>query len=377
MNEIELWVFDINLNRLGIIDDFEEAIFEKKFYTHSICELQLNGTPKNSELLLVTDNSLDKELRVIVRSDEPTKGYIVEVAQFTDEAKTTITVIAYSLSVILNWRLVTGQQRFKGALGTVLTSFVSYNCITTEPGRIMPNLILGTYAGLTTQVDEAYANKPVDEILFAIAEKYDVSYEIVINHTTKKFVFNLIKGTDRSALQSTNNRIIFAEEFENVLNQSYTDDKTNIRNVAYVAGEGEGTQREVVIINNAVTGWNRREIFIDARDLQSEFDEDGETVTIPESEYIALLTERGNNKLQDYQRIQTFESGINTQAQFTFNEDYFLGDLVSNRNDRLNIIMHNRVVVAKETFNQQGYHLAIEFGTAIPTLTEKIKRDVK
>jgi len=39
--------------------------------------------------------------------------------------------------------------------------------------------------------------------------------------------------------------------------------------------------------------------------------------------------------------------------------------------------MHQRIVGVKEVFNREGYTLNLEYGTAIPTLLDKIKREVK
>ncbi|WP_249664076.1 siphovirus ReqiPepy6 Gp37-like family protein, partial [Lysinibacillus sp. D4B1_S16] len=114
----------------------------------------------------------------------------------------------------------------------------------------------------------------------------------------------------------------------------------------------------------------RREVFFGARDLQSEYKEGDTTVTIPQSEYIDLLKERGNNRKQDYQRIRTFESEANLYSQFKLIRDYFLGNVVTNRNVELGILMHQRIVVVNEKFNREVYTLNIEYGTAIPTLLD-------
>lgn len=376
MQEVELYVFDVNLNLLGIIDDYQKIEFEHKYYAHSVCFLTVPGSPKISELLLVNDEELEGELRILVRSDDLQRGYIVETAEFTDEAKTNVDIIAYSLSYMLSWRIILGQQRYYGTTDYVLKAFVDKNAITTNSSRVIPNLVLGLNSGLSDSVDESFTNKELDIALWDVCKKNECSYEILIDHANKKYVFTLFKGINRSALQDANPRIIFAQEFENVEKQSYVDDKSNYRSTAFVGGEGEGNSRRIIEVGPSV-GFNRREVFFDARDLQSEYSEDGETVVIPDTEYVALLIERGNNRKQDYQRIRTFESNINPHAQFTFNVDYYLGDIVSNRNDNLNIIMHNRVVVAKETIDRSGSNLEIELGEPILNLIDKVKRETK
>ncbi|MDM5352587.1 siphovirus ReqiPepy6 Gp37-like family protein [Lysinibacillus sphaericus] len=378
MLDMELYIFDINFNRLATIDVYEEVEFQTKYYGHSICNLTVEGNRRNAELLLVNESELSKELRILVRSDDLNRGYIIETAEFEDEEKTMIKVIAYSLSIFTSWRWIITQQRFQGNIEDVLKEFVRANCInTSSPSRIIPNLVLGINEGINIVADESYTQKVLDIALWEMCEKNEVTFEILMNHEAKKYVFSTFKGEDRSTEQQNNPHVIFAKEFENIISQSYTDDKSNYKSTAYVAGEGEESNRTIVEVGETFSGFNRREVFFDARDLQSEYNEDGETVIIPQNEYIDLLKERGNNRKQDYQRIRTFESEANLHSQFKFNEDYFLGDVVTNRNDDLGIVMHQRIVSAKEVSNREGYTLNLEYGTAIPTLLDKIKREVK
>ncbi|MCK1987169.1 siphovirus ReqiPepy6 Gp37-like family protein [Lysinibacillus fusiformis] len=378
MQDIELYIFDINFNRLATIDVYEEVEFQSKYYAHSLCLLTVEGNRKNAELLLVNENELSNELRILVRSDDLNRGYVIETAEFEDEEKTMIKVIAYSLSIFTSWRWIITQQRFQGNIEDVLKEFVRINCINTaSPTRIIPNLVLGINEGINIIADESYTQKVLDIALWEMCEKNEVTFEILMNHKAKKYVFSTFKGENRSTEQQNNPHVIFAKDFENIISQSYTDDKSNYKSTAYVAGEGEENDRTIVEVGETFSGFNRREVFFDARDLQSEYNEDGETVIIPQNEYIDLLKERGNNRKQDYQRIRTFESEANLHSQFKFNEDYFLGDVVTNRNDDLGIVMHQRIVGVKEVFNREGYTLNLEYGTAIPTLLDKIKREVK
>lgn len=369
---MELYVFDINFNRLGVIDNYEEVEIERKYYKHSTLSLTVKANEENIKLLLADD------YRILVKSTDLSRGYIVEIPQFEDGKSSFIEIKAYSLSIMTNWRIIQGQQRFKGNLESVIKGFVNANCINpSDLKRKIPNLVLGANTGINIITDEMYNNKPLDESLWEICEKFEVSYEILMNHDKKQFEFIVYQGADRSAEQSDNPQIIFAKAFDNVLKQSFVDDKSNYRSTAYVAGEGEGPERTVLKVNDNYSGLDRRELFIDARDLQSNFkDENGNEVSIPEAEYLAILQERGLNKLSEYQRIRTFESDIDN-SQFKFGEDYYLGDKVTTRNDELGIITHARVVVAREKYNRKGYELKIEFGASIPTFVEKVKREIK
>lgn len=369
---MELYVFDVNFNRIGIIDKYEELEIERYYYKHYKLTLTVEANKENLKLLF------SEEPRILVKSSDLSRGYIVEIPQFEDGKSATIEIKAYSLSTMTSWRIIEGQQRFKGNIEDVIKGFVNANCINpSNPKRKIPNLVLAQNTGIDITTDEMYNNKPLDESLWEICEKFEVSYEILMNHDKKQFEFVVYQGADRSEEQNINPHIIFSKEFDNVKKQSYVDDKSNYKSTAYVAGEGEGTERTVLKVNDNFSGFNRRELFIDARDLQSEYkDENGNQIIIPQDEYLAILQERGLNKLAEYQRIKTFESDVEN-SQYIFEKDYFLGDKVTVRNDDLGVVVHTRVVAVYEKYNRKGYELKIEFGTTIPTLIDKLKREVK
>ena len=368
---MEFYVFDTNFNRLGIVDGYSEAEFSLKYHDHSNILLVADASEENKALLMNNDAE-----RIITKLTDTKRGYLIEVAEYEDEQQLKIIINAKSLSVFTNMRLILGQQRFSGNIENVIKNFVFTNAIQpADPNRIIPHLILGENKGINIEIDESYTNVPLDIAIWEMCIKYDISFEILMNHEMKKYEFITYQGTDRSTLQTENAHVIFAKEFDNVNLQSYIDDKSNYKSTAYVAGEGEGVNRVIVRINDNLSGLNRREVFFDARDLQSTYkDENDVEITIPQSQYNSLLEMRGNSKLVDYQRIRSFSSDIDLFSQFIFNEHYFLGDKVSNRNDELGVVTHSRVVTARETYYRQGYALKLEFGTSIPSFFEKLKK---
>lgn len=367
-------IFDDSFNRLNVIANYTEVEITRNYYSHSPLMLYIDATQKNIELFVNQE-----EDRIITKSTDLKRGYIVEYADFTDESKTEIMLIAKSLSIMTSWRIIEGQQRFTGNIEDVLKGFVNANAINpTIKNRKIPNLILGANTGINIAADEVYNNKMLDEALWEMCLKNEMSFEILMNHELKKYEFITFKGADRSTEQITNPHIIFSKAFRNVNTQSYVDDKSNFKSVAYVAGEGEGSNRTILRLNDNLSGFKRREIFFDARDLQSTYkDENDNEVTLTPSQYQALLQERGFNRLAEYGRVQTFKSDSDSNSQYTFEEDYFLGDKTTSRNDTLNLVVHSRVVVAKETYNRQGYSLKLEFGSAEPKLFDKLKKVMK
>ena len=128
------------------------------------------------------------------------------------------------------------------------------------------------------------------------------------------------------------------------------------------------------MVGNENKGRKRREMFVDARDLQSS---ESDQTKMSQTAYEALLIERAKNKQAEYERVQSFETDIVYDSQFTFGSDYFMGDLITIRNDEISVALHTRIVTAKEKYSKKGYELSTEFGSNVPTLLTKIKKAVK
>jgi len=367
-------IFDESFKRLGVIGVYEDLDFTTNYHSHSLLVATIDASPQNIKHFVNSN-----ELRILTKSTDLSRGYIVDYADFKDGAKTDLVIIAKSLGVMLNWRMIERQQVFTGNIVSVMNKFVEPFITTSQKlNRILPNLVIGPSEVININIEAAYTDKPLDESLWDICVKNEISYEVLMNHEAKKYEFVVYSGKNRSTLQAENPHVIFATVFGNVISQSYLDDKSNYKSTAYVAGEGEGVARKVLIINDEATGFARREVFFDARDLQSTYKNSNDAdVTLPPSEYDALLRERGLNRLAEYPHIQTFINETDATAQYIYGRDYLLGDVTTSRNDKLGLIMHSRVVVAKENYSKSGYSLHVEFGTAIPTLFDKLKKAVR
>lgn len=65
-------------------------------------------------------------------------------------------------------------------------------------------------------------------------------------------------------------------------------------------GEGDGSARLNVKLNDNLAGLEREEIYVDARDIQKQTqDGSGKDITLTDSQYKATLTSRGIENLQN------------------------------------------------------------------------------
>ena len=142
----------------------------------------------------------------------------------------------------------------------------------------------------------------------------------------------------------------FRDDLGNILYQKYTRNLENARNYAYVLGEDRGTDRAKVEVDLRATGDPRLEMYVDARDLQSEYkDENGDDQTYTTEQYEALLRARGEAKLAVVNaEAFTFECTLNSDDTLAvLGKDYDLGDVVPVVSQLFRIVVFARIVGIK------------------------------
>lgn len=77
------------------------------------------------------------------------------------------------------------------------------------------------------------------------------------------------QGLDRRSSQTENPLAIFGGDEENVRLGDYTLSTRDEKNVAWVAGEGEGAERVIVEVDRS-NGAPRKELWVNAADIRKE-----------------------------------------------------------------------------------------------------------
>ena len=195
----------------------------------------------------------------------------------------------------------------------------------------------------------------------------------------KKLIFEVVAGVDRTIEQSEVDPVEFSTDLEDILSSSYYTNNQDEKSVALVMGEGEGASRKSKISgDNTTKGFGRRELYVDARDIQSEsVNEDGTTTTLTPTEYDAALVNRGDDKLAECKTTETFEAQIRVfgDVQYEFGKDYQKGDKVTVRDRQLNVVVSARITEVEEDFDDE-YALVLTFGYSYPTIMQKVKQQI-
>lgn len=116
----------------------------------------------------------------------------------------------------------------------------------------------------------------------------------------------------------------------------------------------------------------RREIYIDARDLQSDSDPDN---PLTPEEYTALLENRGQEKLAENQLVKSFLAVIRTiDPTYTLGEDFQLGDTITVIDERLGVTADAVVQGVERAVGEDGESMVLTLGYSQPTIYDVLRK---
>lgn len=370
--EVELLVFQLDDNgtfdAIGEISQFESLIWPDKYCGVSNFELWAPITESNTELL--------KTGNIIWAGGDNAAIIEIITASLDEDGAMKYDVKGSSLEKLLGSRIVWGTYNAQNKVAsTVMYELVAQNCVSpSNANRKIPFLECASDASLGGKISYQQTGGEVIESLDAIAEVTELGYDIIFKPKEKKLVFEVVQGVDRTIEQSTNDPVMFSTDLDDILSSSYYTNSEDLKTVAWVQGEGEGAARTSVTAGESSgKGLARKELYVDARDLQSESSSDDETLT-PE-EYNKVLVQRGNEKLDDTKVTESFEAQLRVfgDIQYVYGEDYNKGDKVTVKDDVLGVIVSARITEVEEEYSNT-YNLVLTFGYAYPTLQQKLKK---
>lgn len=420
-----LYVFDSSITPLGVIDVVTGLTWLEKFSDAGNFELWCPLNDRNAELL--------KEDNLLWIGGE--SAGVIEFKELTSDEDGTKTIHAQGrlAESYLDYRAVYPTVSVSGKTSNILRTLINDTMINPkDSNRKISNIELEVEQ---EELGESTSyQKTGDSVLTEVSRLCDVNnlgFRLQFFPKKHKFVFRVYKGVDRTLDQTIVTPVLFSSDLDDILESTYSHNKSELRNTAYVAGEDSGENRKVQLVGSS-SGVLRRELYVDARDIQSEvswncvtiteteilnpdenkvrititktltnpdtgetrvstssevkFDEQAtegtvtqestEMVPMENSAYYALLSERGKTSLEDYKDIESFSATLRTFGitGYAYGVDFFLGDKVTVYDSRLKVRTNAVVTEVVKTFDTDGEHLDITFGYEQPTLANKLKR---
>ena len=300
----------------------------------------------------------------IYRTDHNELGVIRE-RNFTesDTGKKTAYAKGYFSETLLENRVINSTYNKSGLLEDISRDIVDQYCINSGADRRIPNLSLGARHGIGTNIRLQATGANVREQLYTTEQAQGMSHRLVYSYEDNTLEFEVWQGLDRTDTQDVNSWATFSDSFRNIRDAVYNQDETAYKNVAYVAGAGEGSDREIVEVDiRTDPDEERREVWVDARDLQKTYVIGTTTHTYSDAEYREMLTQRGLDKLAQFSMVETVNSNVDPSANLVYGVDYDLGDLCTYRYTDVNIEMSKRITEVTETIEGSRRTLALTFG---------------
>lgn len=331
----------------GEIDNHDSLLWVRRWHKAGQATITISANAKHADKLVRGNIIIHGDKSAIITG---TSLNIEETATGTE----TLTVSAEECACICNRRIIippVGNEHDNQS-GNAET--------------VMKNYVDNTFAGLTdfvtatdlgrgdsTTWSATYDN--LADFLEQISINTGMGWGVYVDRTNKRFVFEVYEGVNRG--EGSGNPVIFRPDYDNIKTQKYTENDETYRNVAYVAGQGEGVDRVIETVGTQA-GLERREVFVDARDIKVDSE----------------LATRGEQKLTEYPLVQTFECQILDRPNRKYGTDWDLGDIVTVANVKWGVSMDARIVEVPEEETHTGTNIYATFGTGKILLADAVKR---
>lgn len=324
---MEILVLDETFTAIQVVDSYKSMIWTDRYYACGDFELYL---PMNIKHL----DWCKKNYYLWQRDSEHVM--IIERLEIESDTDTGVNLIvtAKSLEYILSRRIVWTDTTLSGSFVSCIKRLISESI--TAPGipeRKIPNFIFKDptnekLLAIQYQGEELYGENLYD-VIQKMCEDNMVGFKVTLNEANQ-FVFELYLGEDRSYKQLVNPYVIFSPKFENMISSEYFETNENYRNVALVHGEEKEDQPRKTVVVGTVSGLDRRELYVDGRDVKTKDENDNE---IPEATYLENLRQKGITSLKEHQSITSFTGETEVHRSFKYGTDYFMGDIVQVEDD--------------------------------------------
>lgn len=356
-----------NYKSVAILDGWNSLIIYENYYSCNTYELTIALTKENifnfktenvfnfDHCYYYVDELSTTETTLVVRGKSLGGKYDSRIIDRTYIANKSPALIAYDH---FNQEMI-NPSNYTDAKG-------SYS----GANRKIDYLSLAPTDGLgLASIDYQSSYQEVGAQVETLCQTYDFGFrEVAQSDLNPSNQIQIYKGRDLSGV------IQISDDFDNLINVTYENNTYDLKTSGYVFGEGDGANRVKVVLNPELIGLERKELYVDARDVQSTNVDTG--VTIPAATYRNMLTDRGNQKLSERVSVLTLNGEIQLNSKlFKFKKDFDVGDRVKLSSDLYQMAKISTIVQAKRTYDEKGEFVELIFDKDTPTIFDIIKRN--
>ncbi|MDZ4064558.1 MAG: siphovirus ReqiPepy6 Gp37-like family protein, partial [Coriobacteriia bacterium] len=247
-----------------------------------------------------------------------------------------------------------GYDVQSGTAEAAMRHYVNGNVINpTDPARAVSLLALEADQERGGTVSYQARFQTVAEVLEDLSLASGLGWDTPMATAMDGFLFRVLAGRDLTPGNGVYPPVIFSPEFGNVRMLQYRHSRMDSRNVLYVAGQGEAAARVVrTVAIGSPAGLARRELFVDARDL----------------ELAAQLDQRGAERLAELGEETVLEVEHLPGGPFEYLGDFDLGDIVHVRYPDVASMEARIIEVVEDVTPEQGDSYRLVVGREWPDL---------
>ncbi|GHU76997.1 hypothetical protein AGMMS49992_23700 [Clostridia bacterium] len=344
---MELLIYNTSRQLTGVLESIEYFKWTRRYSKAGSFVIKAIGSSENAALLQIGN--------YVWKNDDQEIG-MIEHLELSQTDKEMITVSGRFATAILDRRIIWGTEYLNGDVGMCIGQLVDNHLVNPfDPNRQVEFVSFASPSfGVPVHSQVSYKN--LYEVVTDLCDAADVGIRTTFIPQTGAMVISLYQGGMTQA--------VFSREYENLISQTFIHNITESRDTVVVAGEGDGEERMLVNIDGA-SGEDRREMFVDARDLQSE--------NFPDNYEEALLF-RGQSKLVEFGEVMSFDGEVNVRSSLQYKVDFDLGSIVTVQAKRWGMAMQARITEITESYDANGASIDVVFGRGMLTLIERLRR---
>lgn len=347
-------IFSRDIVSLGIVDVYDECVWERRYFEAGYFELHAPSTENNLKLL--------KRGRFLYKNGSAESGMITAINLTEEDGVGKITVYGRFLSYLLHKHLIKNSYTFDGSAESAMRALVSGVICNSDRDDYIPYIKLGNITGASGVFSGSVDYGDLHDTLSNISQLSGTAFRLRLDPAAKLIYFECYEGKNRSVEQTANPQVVFSGEYDNILSSaSISEDETPEVNAVTVRYKGVYGEISVSYNPSNASGANKKEIYVEA---------EAETVTTSEG-ITAIDTSSTRAKF-----LQTAKETIKAVTRdFTcavsyegeYKAQYDLGDIVTVYKKEWGIIQNLRIVTLTENTTAAGYEVIPVFGEPYPS----------
>lgn len=354
--QLKLYRYENGFEQIAIIDDYEDASFERNIYSAGQFTITINKNIPNA-------NHFRKGIFVQFGNDPYDFGEIRSVGTVVDErgkGGEVRTITGYDSRYLLKRRIIknmndNGKWSMTDTGEMCLRSLIRDQCgENAEAKRRLPIAnavpLSADSIGNVYSVSEEYNN--LYDVCEEIATQSETGWRFRFENST--LTMECYDGTDRSGT------VNFSTQFDSMRYGELSESLENYVNTVYVGGKGQNDDRDIYEGENAVdgnspSGLDRFECWDDQSQMTTESEYEAEAISM----------------LNQYGQATTLNGDGLAKCPYVYKEQYDVGDTISTEMDGRKFKV--KILSVTEHWAKGAYDLNFTFGKPVNTLASQLQ----